>query len=92
MQGECRTSSLLERYAEPQPILLKDTANESLCLFLRSHKTIVVASLKLSGLIAIDIEVRVMVVLVLWHYNLFERCAANEHRCVYFGSGAEVRG
>ena len=28
MQGECRTSSLLERYAEPQPILFKDTANE----------------------------------------------------------------
>ena len=28
VQGECRTSSLLERYAEPQPILFKDTANE----------------------------------------------------------------
>ena len=28
MQTECRTSSLLERYAEPQPILFKDTANE----------------------------------------------------------------
>ena len=25
VQGECRTSSLLERYAEPQPILFKDT-------------------------------------------------------------------
>ena len=24
VQGECRTSSLLERYAEPQPILCKD--------------------------------------------------------------------
>ena len=23
-QGECRTSSLLERYAEPKPILCKD--------------------------------------------------------------------
>ena len=28
VQGERRTSSLLERYAEPQPILFKDTANE----------------------------------------------------------------
>ena len=25
VQGECRTSSLLERYAEPKPILFKDT-------------------------------------------------------------------
>lgn len=57
-------------------------------LFFRSYKTIEIASLKLSGLIALDVEVRVMVVLVLWHYNLFERCAANEHRCVYFTSTA----
>ena len=26
VQGECRTSSLLERYAEPQLILCKDSA------------------------------------------------------------------
>jgi hypothetical protein len=27
VQTECRTSSLLERYAEVQPILCKDSAN-----------------------------------------------------------------
>ncbi len=28
VQGECRTSSLLERYAEPHPILCKDSARQ----------------------------------------------------------------
>ena len=29
VQGECRTSSLLERYAEPLPIFCKDSANQA---------------------------------------------------------------